>query len=148
MPSGIYKHKKGYKLSEETRKKMSTSRKGKKRLPFSEEHKRKIGLANKGHKHSEETKKKIGKANKRALPPERCGEKHSRWMGDKVGKSAVHSWMNKIYGKPNYCEFCMITEKKKYSWANISHEYHRDFCDWLRLCYSCHRIFDNSKRKF
>lgn len=43
----------GHKLSEESRRKMSESRTGKKRQPFSEEHKVKIGLAHKGKKISE-----------------------------------------------------------------------------------------------
>lgn len=33
-------------------------------VPFSEEHKRKIGLANKGRKASEETKRKLSKSHK------------------------------------------------------------------------------------
>lgn len=54
--------------SEETRKRMSILRKGKKLPPFSEEHKKNISLSKKGKKASEETKerqrlKKIGNKN-------------------------------------------------------------------------------------
>ena len=53
-------------LSEETRKRMSESTKGKNNSmygrKFSEEHRKKIGEANKGRKLSEESRKKIGKA--------------------------------------------------------------------------------------
>jgi hypothetical protein len=46
--------------SEETRRKMSENRKGKyKGIPKSEEHKKKIALANTGKTHTEETKKKL-----------------------------------------------------------------------------------------
>lgn len=55
--------------SEETRKKMSESKKGKKRRPFTEEHKRKMSEAKKGKKFSEEAKKNISDALK--------GKKHS-----------------------------------------------------------------------
>ena len=58
MPSGIYQHKgnrKGAKHSEESRQKMSIAKTGKKLPPFTEDHKRKIGLANKGRKQSKET---------------------------------------------------------------------------------------------
>jgi len=81
---------KGKKLSEETKRKMSLTRKRlfkeqgiappnwlrKKRKPFSEEHKRKIGLAGIGRKHTEEWKKRIServKGNKFAL-----GQKHTK----------------------------------------------------------------------
>lgn len=56
----------GCKCSEETRLKMSEAKKGKKRQPFSAEHKRKISEANKGHHISEETKIKISKTLKGA----------------------------------------------------------------------------------
>jgi len=61
---------KGKKLSEETKQKMSIARKGKKRKPHSEETKKKIGIASKGRKsflgkhHSEETRQKMSAANK------------------------------------------------------------------------------------
>ena len=69
---------KGYKLSEETKKKMSEAHKGKhfseehkKRMSesmkgkeFSEEHKKKISESNKGKEFSEETKKKISDSHK------------------------------------------------------------------------------------
>lgn len=48
-------------FSEETKQKMSESAKGRK---LSEETKRKISIANKGHKHSEDAKQKMGEANK------------------------------------------------------------------------------------
>lgn len=55
-------------ISEDTRRKMSETKKGKK---LSEEHRRKIGKANKGnknhsgHKHSEDTRKKLSEATKK-----------------------------------------------------------------------------------
>jgi len=62
MPSGIYKHKKGYKrppFSGETKKKMSKSKMG---HFVSEETKRKIGLVNKGKEFSKETRKKLSES--------------------------------------------------------------------------------------
>ena len=63
---------KGRALSEETRRKMSESKKGKKLKPFTEVHRKKLSEAKKGEKnhfygkhHSEETRKKISEANKR-----------------------------------------------------------------------------------
>lgn len=54
-------HFKGKKISEETRRKMSESRKGK-RFNHSEETKRKIAEYRKGKKHSEETKRKMSES--------------------------------------------------------------------------------------
>lgn len=54
----------GKKLSEETKRKMSIAQKGKKRGPFTEEHKRKISLAHIGKKVSKETRKKISIAHR------------------------------------------------------------------------------------
>jgi hypothetical protein len=72
--------------SEESRRKMSETRKGKyKGIPKSEEHKRKIGLASSKRKHSEESKKKISDSRrgvlssdetKKKLSDMRKGEKH------------------------------------------------------------------------
>jgi len=63
---------KGHPHSEETKKKMSLLRKGrpsprrgKTYHPHSEETKRKIGLSSKNRKHSEETKKKMSDAKRR-----------------------------------------------------------------------------------
>jgi len=74
------------------------------------------------------------------------GKKHHNWRGDNVGYVGMHLRIYKKHGAPNYCEFCMKTDKKRYEWANISDKYHEDFCDWLRLCNSCHQFFDNSKK--
>ena len=56
MPAGIYKHKKGFKHSEETKRKLRIFNTGKK---HSEETKIKI----RRNRHTEEAKRKIGKAN-------------------------------------------------------------------------------------
>ena len=56
---------KGKSCSEETKKAMSESTKGKKRAPFSEETKRKMSEAHKGKPHSEEQKRKMSIAAKK-----------------------------------------------------------------------------------
>jgi len=53
---------KGHKLTEETKNKMRLSHLGKKRLPYSEEWRRKQSEAKRGKKRSEETRKKISLA--------------------------------------------------------------------------------------
>ena len=55
---------KGVTLSEETRKKISEAKKGKKLKPFTEEHRKKMSEAKKGRRLSEETRKKISESKK------------------------------------------------------------------------------------
>ena len=124
MPRGVYQHKKGYK-----------------RLPFTEEHKRKIKLARakqvfteetrlkmsqnnanfwlgKKHPHSKETIEKIVKANKKNgvldyfKKHKFIGENHGLWKGNKVGYDALHSWLYREMGQPDTCEFCGKTGLK------------------------------------
>ena len=107
----------------------------------SNETKRKMSEIHKGKKHSEETKRKIGEAGKG-----RKGKDRYNWKGNNAGYSTKHYWVERELGKPNYCEFCMTTVDRMYHWANISNEYQRDLVDWLRLCVPCHTKFDKSKK--
>lgn len=130
--------KKGYKQTEEHARKIYLANKGRK---FSEEHRRKISLAGIGRKHSEETKRKMGFARKNSKNP--------AWKGDKVGYRALHYWVEKWLGKPKKCEHCGkdgLTGHKIH-WANISRKYKRINTDWIRLCASCHQLFDRSNLK-
>jgi len=71
------------------------------------------------------------------------GINHKNWKGDLVGYSALHRWVERKLGKPLQCEDCGTTAVKRYEWANISGEYKRDIKDFKRLCYKCHRKFDD-----
>lgn len=72
------------------------------------------------------------------------GSGNPRWMGNKVGYRAIHTWINKYYGKANECinKKCLGISNK-FEWANISGKYIRDRSDWMKLCKSCHMNFDN-----
>lgn len=74
-------------------------------------------------------------------------EKHENWKGDKIGYWGIHKWINRHYGQPKKCENCKKDNlvKRQIHWANISHKYKRDITDWIRLCQSCHRNYDNGK---
>jgi hypothetical protein len=73
-------------------------------------------------------------------------KKTSAWK-NKVSYAGIHKWINRTYGKPNYCEFCEKTDCKKYQWANISNMYLRNKYDWMRLCQSCHSKWDRLAQK-
>ncbi len=163
MSKGIYVYKP---LSKETRMKLSRIAKereygkwmiGKKR---SEETKRKISEARKGHLTSEETRRKIGLANSIALRGtkksfrteehiKKLSEKNSiHWKGDKVGYAGLHIWIKKQFGKASKCVVCDSRESRTYNWANISGEHRRDMSDYIQLCVSCHRKYDLGRKKF
>src|SRR4030042_3557487 len=67
-----------------------------------------------------------------------------QWRGDKVGYGCLHRWVERKLGKPNKCDKCSSADAKRYEWANISGEYKRDLTDWIRLCKSCHNLFDGN----
>lgn len=104
-----------------------------------------------GKKHTIEAKLKIGNIAKgRNYTKEQkesfatIGEINSQWMGDKVGYSAIHSWVRKWKGQSGICEKCGKTNLKgqQIHWANIDHQYHRILDDYIRLCALCHRQYD------
>ena len=66
---GRTSNRKGVTLSEETRKKISEAKKGKKLKPFTEEHRKKMSEAKKGRRLSEETRKKISESQKGRTSP-------------------------------------------------------------------------------
>lgn len=114
--------KKGYKQTEEHKRHISESLKG--RIAW-----------NKNKPCSEETKKKVSESLKGKIGP------NSRaWKGNDVGYTALHMWINKNYPKKGICSWC---GKKGYTeYANISGEYKRDINDFVELCVPCHRILD------
>jgi len=72
------------------------------------------------------------------------GGEHPNWAGDRVGYFTLHSWVMRWKGKPTTCEHCGKTglTGMKIHWANKDHKYKRNLEDWIRLCASCHKIYD------
>jgi hypothetical protein len=116
MPSGIYQRIKyigGYKMSEETKEKMSLAKRNM----------------------TEENKKNIGDGHR--------AEKNGIWKGDEVGYRALHNWVQKYKGKARKCSFCGKNGSgKQIQWANIDHQYRRVLEDYISLCSSCHKKYD------
>ncbi len=67
------------------------------------------------------------------------------WLGDDAGYSALHAHVNRYLGSPRLCAHCGTTDAMLYDWANVSGQYKRDLSDWIRLCRSCHKKFDNGR---
>ncbi len=108
---------------------MVNSNKGRK---LSEDHKRKIGLGNKG--------------NKRPDVAAKIGPAHPLGRGNSVGYDALHSWVKRYKTKPLMCERC--NSKKTFDLANKSGKYLRDINDFEWLCRKCHMIKDGRLTKF
>jgi hypothetical protein len=64
------------------------------------------------------------------------------WKGESAGYSAVHRWLVKRYGSPKKCEHCG-RENGRISWANKNHQYKRNIEEYIGLCMSCHKKYDN-----
>jgi hypothetical protein len=113
---------------------------------LSVEHRKKISEAHKGNhyvlrKHwklSNEAKKNISEGHK--------GEKAYNWKGDYEGKVAMHRWVDSVKGKANHCEICGSNNKSRYHWANIGHTYKRVLEDYISMCPSCHKKYDNANK--
>lgn len=145
-------------VTEETRRKMSESHRGKR--PW------RVGISiNKGSKHplwgkkhSAESILKMSKAHtgkkmhpntKVALLKAITGENSKVWRGDNVGYRALHNWVEHYLGKPRKCEGCGNDNlsHRQYHWANKSRLYKRIITDWIRLCVKCHKAFDGTKNQ-
>ena len=65
-----------------------------------------------GLKHTEEQKKNISLALKGRMPKNVFtgfalkGEKSYNWRGQEVKYRGLHSWVERVLGKPSNCEFC------------------------------------------
>lgn len=119
--------------SYETRKKISDANKGRQAW-------------NKGVPMSEEQKQKLRKPRLSIR-----GEKNYAWKGDRVGYVSLHIWVRRNFGKPTHCEKCGIDKipegkKRFFDWAIVGTVYTRVRSDWIMLCRSCHKKFDNTKR--
>lgn len=113
---------------------------------MSEEHKAKISAAHLGKKKGPMSKE-VGIRRSIALKGKFINEQSWFWKGDKVGYRALHAWVARRKGKPNFCEHCKATDKpyRSYNWANVSGMYTRDLTDWIRLCGVCHKKYDRKK---
>lgn len=74
----------------------------------------------------------------------KIGHLPHNWKGDEVGYFALHAWVRRKRGTPSKCEHCGTMTAKRFEWANISREYLRDLEDWVRLCKSCHILYDKT----
>lgn len=72
----------------------------------------------------------------------RLGKNNPAWKGNNILRAQRHRRIEKLLGKPNYCEICKRTDRKRYDWSNKDHKYSLNIEDWQRLCRGCHIKFD------
>lgn len=70
------------------------------------------------------------------------GEQARRWKGDDASYVAKHQWLLKHFGPATTCEFGADHKARRYEWANVNHGESRRREDYIQLCPSCHRLFD------
>lgn len=137
---------KGRELSEETKNKISESKKG--TLPWNTGTKGLVKPWNKGLKQQTNTgkthfKKNQAPWNKGEKHLQIENEKHPMWKGDDVGYCGLHIWVKRHLGASSKCEKCgKEFTGRQIHWANKDHTYKRNLEDWIRLCASCHQKYD------
>lgn len=156
MPTKGYKHseeakrkmskvKKGIKFSEEHRRNLSMVHKG---ITFSEEHRRRISETGKGRKHSEETKRKMSLSKK--------GEKHPNWKGgiafEPYSLDFNQQLKDRIRVRDNFiCQLCKVPELECNRRLSVLHiDYNKKNCqedNLISLCVRCNTKV-NKDRKF
>lgn len=106
-------------------------------IKHSEERKRKSSLSHKGQHSSPATEFKKGMIVK-------IGKETHNWKGDEVGYNGIHKWIRKWKGQSITCEKCGKTNLygKHIHWANVDHKYRRVLDDYIRMCTSCHQLYD------
>lgn len=70
-------------------------------------------------------------------------EQHNSWKGADAKYSAFHMRVRRAFGaaKEHECA-AVFCDKRAQHWANITGNYN-DVGDYLPLCASCHKVFDN-----
>lgn len=113
---------------------------------LSEETKQKISESKKGSKHSEETKQKMSESKIGEKNPQfgKINEMGAHWKGDDAGYCAIHQWIWKHFPKPEdgLCMLCHQTPLREA--ANITSVLNREFKNWAWFCFKCHRHWDNN----
>jgi hypothetical protein len=84
--------------------------------------------------------------NKESIPK---GKNHYQWK-EKPGYWAIHVWLRKHFGKPCICEGENCRKNSNsFNWAlKKGMKYERSRDNFIRLCRSCHMVYDDTKRNF
>ena len=145
--------KKGYKQTEEHKKKIRDANLGRKQIYKSKESRLKaiknlqnnywLGKKRNNPEYLEKIRiAHLGQVScfKGKKRPEITGDKHPMWKGGL--HSFIHKWVVKEKGKANNYICVMCKMKKAKHWSNIDHKYRRNLDEYRTLCVSCHFKYD------
>ncbi len=141
-------HTRGVPKSDEHRRKIGEAQRGRPKPPLTEAHRKNLSEAMKGRPVSDETREKIAAKQR--------GENSPTWKGIEAGYVTKHRWMLRNVPKTGVCELCgkRPPTPARFShgthWANRTHRYHRDLDrvrdEWIELCPKCHKGYDAARR--
>jgi hypothetical protein len=103
---------------------------------ISEETRRKMSEARRGKRHSEATRRKISESRR----GKHSGPQNYQWKGEDASYSAIHHWLKRNHPMTGTCEEC--GRECKTEWSNVDHKYRRVREDYRELCRSCHITYD------
>ena len=67
---------------------------------------------------------------------------------DKIKYINLHRWIRNNYGNAIKCEFCDGLKAKRFEWAlKKGCEYKKNINNFIQLCPSCHRKYDETKER-
>lgn len=76
--------------------------------------------------------------------PGKTGALNPNWKGAQVGLEGQHQRVRAVRGTPKHCEHCNTTDPEKYyHWAFNNTGDRLNVWDYLRLCVTCHRKYDD-----
>jgi hypothetical protein len=74
------------------------------------------------------------------------GPANPAWKPD-AGYQALHIRVYRARGRPVPCSVCGTSSRRRtFDWANLTGRYD-DVSDYAAMCRSCHRLFDNRRRR-
>ena len=114
-----------------------------------EEVKKRISQTEKGKLVSFKTRKKISQS-MLGQTEEKC----RNWIGDDVGYCGIHDWLKKNFGNPQECEQCGksgdYNKARRWNihWAKLRDKlYERKRENFWALCHGCHISYDMNQEK-
>lgn len=126
-------------MTEERRKKISESHKGKTPKNF-KEIQQKAWESTRGKEPWNKGTKGICKPNKTSFK-----RRGLTFKGTHSEYTALHKWVRRHLGNPLSCVKCLgngVVNVTRIEWANISGEYRKEYDDWMPLCKKHHYYFD------
>lgn len=82
---------------------------------------------------------------KAGTKPGKTRELSSQWKGDAAGLDAQHKRVSAVRGTPAQCEHCGTTDPGQYyHWAFNNTGDRFSIWDYIRLCVTCHRKYDDA----